>query len=172
MFRSLSALAAVLLLAGSAGAQMPAPTAHASTADIARRVAELRRTMKPGQGFAWAPLVGQGDAVAGLEIWRKPGKPAVHPRQAEYATVISGEGVLVSGGTMVEPGETRPDLVEGSRIQGGTSQALKPGDVFMVPAGVPHWFGIKGQELVLLGTKLPSSPLSFAQPLAAGQPAP
>ena len=35
----------------------------------------------------------------------------------------------------VGPGEYR-----GSAIQGGTSQLLRPGDVMVVPQGVPHWF--------------------------------
>jgi len=29
--------------------------------------------------------------------------------------------------------------------------------VILVPAGVPHWFGITGDRLVLLGTKWPSA---------------
>ena len=147
----------MLLTAAGAMAQAPERPAHVSRADIAVQVAALERTMKPDQGFAWQPVVGQGDAVAAIEIWRKPGKPAVHPAQAEYATVLSGEGELLMGGTLVDRTERRADLVEGSRIEGGTRQGLKPGDVIMVPAGVPHWFGITGRELVLLGTKLPQS---------------
>jgi quercetin dioxygenase-like cupin family protein len=29
--------------------------------------------------------------------------------------------------------------------------------VVLIPAGVPHWFGITGGELVLLGTKIPQA---------------
>jgi mannose-6-phosphate isomerase-like protein (cupin superfamily) len=152
-------VAAVLAVsAGAATAQAPGAADHASKADIAAQVARMEQAMKPGQGFAWERLVGGEDAVAGLEIWRKPGKPAVHPTQAEYATVVKGEGVLVSGGTLADRAETRPDLVEGSRIEGGVSRPLRPGDVIMIPAGMPHWFGITGRELVLLGTKLRVTP--------------
>ncbi|MEN2790396.1 hypothetical protein ABC974_12225 [Sphingomonas oligophenolica] len=45
-------------------------------------------------------------------------------------------------------------MIEGSRIEGGTTRSLHPGDVFPVPAGTPHWFGITGERLVLLGTKI------------------
>jgi quercetin dioxygenase-like cupin family protein len=61
---------------------------------------------------------------------------------------------MISGGTLADAKVTRPDLTEGSRIVGGTTRTLKTGDVFLVPAGVPHWFGITGERLVLLGTKL------------------
>ncbi len=136
--------------------QPPAdPTAFVPAADVQAAVEAMRRDMKPDQGFLWRPLVRNGDAVAALEYWRKPAKPAVHPAEAEYVVVIAGAGTMVSGGTLVEPKETNPNLVEGSRIEGGTTRALHPGDVFLVPAGTPHWFGIDGDRLVLLGTKIP-----------------
>jgi len=148
-------LSAALLLSSVASAQTPAdPTGYASAAEINAQVEAMRQAMKPGQGFMWRPLVRGGDAVAALEYWTKPGKPAVHPGQAEYVVVIAGEGTMVSGGRLIDPATTNPTLIEGSRIEGGTTRALHPGDVFLVPAGVPHWFGITGGRLVLLGTKI------------------
>ncbi|RST32162.1 cupin domain-containing protein [Sphingomonas ginkgonis] len=132
------------------------PTAFASSAAIAAQVAAMDRAMKPGQGFAWQPVVRDGNRVAALEIWKHPGRPAVHPAEAEYATVIDGEGTLVSGGTLENASTTRPDLVEGDRIVGGTRRPLRRGDVMLIPAGVPHGFEISGRRLVLLGTKLPT----------------
>jgi mannose-6-phosphate isomerase-like protein (cupin superfamily) len=82
----------------------------------------------------------------------------VHPDQAEYVVVIAGEGSMVSGGRLVDPATTNPTLIEGSRIDGGVTRRLRPGDVFLVPAGTPHWFGIDGDRLVLLGTKIGQPP--------------
>ena len=130
-------------------------TAFASGADVTAQVAAMAKAMKPGQGFAWQPLVRDGETVAALEYWKTPGRPAVHPDQAEYAIVIAGAGTLISGGTLEAAKPVKPDLTEGDRIIGGTTRALKPGDVMLIPAGVPHWFGITGGRLVLLGTKLP-----------------
>ena len=146
------ALAALLLCTGPAMAQS-APADAASAAEIRAKVAAMAARMGKGT-FAYEPLVKDGETIAALEYWKAPGKPAVHPDEAEYALVIEGAGTLVSGGTMVEPVETRPGLVEGSRIDGGSTRRLGPGDVILVPAGVPHWFGIEG-KLVLLGMKLP-----------------
>lgn len=128
----------------------------ASGNDIAARVDAMGKAMKPGQGFAWEPVVRDGERVAALEYWKAPGRPAVHPDQAEYAIVIAGEGTLRTGSRMEGGRETQPGLVEGDRIVDAVDRPLKPGDVLLIPAGVPHWFGITGERLVLLGTKFPA----------------
>lgn len=148
-------LLVALLLPSAAFAQAAGdPTGFAASAAVQAQVEAMRQEMKADQGFMWRPLVRGGDAVAALEYWRKPGKPAVHPNQAEYVIVIAGEGTMVSGGQLADPVTTNPTLIEGSRIEGGTTRVLHPGDVFLVPAGTPHWFGITGDRLVLLGTKI------------------
>jgi len=141
------------------------PTSFAAAPEVKAQVATMEKAMKPGQGFAWAPLVHHGETVAGLEIWKKPGKPAVHPTEAEYSIVIAGAGTLVSGGTLAEASVTKPGLTEGSRIEGGTTRPLAPGDVILIPAGTPHWFGITGEKLVLLGIKIatPTAPQTAAR---------
>ncbi|WP_448659079.1 cupin domain-containing protein [Sphingomonas sp. CJ99] len=146
--------AAALTLAPPALAQND-PTAFASRAETTATIRAMETEMKPDQGFAWKPLLKDGEQVAAIEIWRKPGNPAVHPTEAEYGIVLEGEGELLSGGTMADAAVTNPTLVEGSRIDGGTRRDLKPGDVFLIPATVPHWFGVKGRQLVILGMKLP-----------------
>ncbi|MFL0413990.1 cupin domain-containing protein [uncultured Sphingomonas sp.] len=148
-----------LLCLGSAVSISPAviaqtiPADAASASEIRARVAVLAERMG-ASSFAYDPLLMDGETVAALEYWKAPGKPAVHPDAAEYAIVIEGAGTLVSGGTLVAPRTTKPGLVEGRRIEGGTSRTLSPGDIILIPAGVPHWFGIEG-KLVLLGMKLP-----------------
>jgi mannose-6-phosphate isomerase-like protein (cupin superfamily) len=138
-------------LAGAPAATDPNPVASAT--EIEAAVAAMDKDMN--QGFMWRPLLRGGTAVAALEIWRKPGRPAVHPDEAEYATVVAGSGSLLTGGRMIDPEVTNPGLIQGSRIEGGITRALQPGDVFLVPAGVPHWFGIDTGKLVLLGIKVP-----------------
>lgn len=159
--------AASLLLAASAGisgasAQTAAPqtataSGFASGADVQAQVAAMLAEMKPDQGFMWRTLVRDGKTVAAIEIWKKPGRPAVHPSEAEYAIVLEGKGTLVWGGTLVDPVTKNPNLIDGTRIEGGETRVLGPGDVILIPAGVPHWFGIDGERLVLLGIKLPAA---------------
>ncbi len=137
--------------------QAAEPSGFASGADVQAQLREMLAAMKPDQGFMWRPLVRDGATVAAIEIWKKPGRPAVHPAEAEYAIVLEGSGTLVSGGSMADPTVRNANLVEGSRIEGGATRPLGPGDVILVPAGVPHWFGITGDRLVLLGIKLPGA---------------
>jgi mannose-6-phosphate isomerase-like protein (cupin superfamily) len=155
--RPLLAAAVALVSASALPAQTASdPTSFAASADVRARIAALEKTMKPGQGFAMASLVEADRTSAALEYWKAPGKPAVHPDEAEYATVMAGSGTLVSGGTLVAPKLRFPGLVEGDRIEGGTTRKLAVGDVFLIPAGVPHWFGID-DKLVMLGTKIRTS---------------
>lgn len=167
MARVFTTGATSLLLAASSGiagasaqtsrAQAADPSGFASGADVQVQLRQMLAAMKSDQGFMWRPLVRDGATVAAIEIWKKPGRPAVHPAEAEYAIVLEGSGTLVSGGTMADPKASNANLVEGSRIEGGTTRPLGPGDVILIPAGVPHWFGITGDRLVLLGIKLPGA---------------
>jgi len=161
--KALSLLSTSLLLAASSGiasAQTngpePDPSGFASDAAVRAQIRTMLAEMKPDQGFMWRPLVRDGARVSAIEIWKKPGRPAVHPAEAEYAIVLEGRGTLVSGGTLADPKTSNPGLVEGSRIENGTTRALGPGDVLLIPAGMPHWFGITGDRLILLGIKLPA----------------
>jgi mannose-6-phosphate isomerase-like protein (cupin superfamily) len=149
------ALAAVMAAAPLA-AQEPAKP-FAADAEVRAQLKSMLAAMKPDQGFAFQPLVRDGKRVAGIEIWKRPGRPAVHPAEAEYAIVLEGRGELLSGGTLAEPATRNPGLVEGSRIDGGQRRTLGPGDVILIPAGVPHWFGITAERLVLIGMKVPGS---------------
>ena len=165
--KALMICAAPWLLAAASGvsvafAQTPpaeaaAPSGFASGAQVQAQLRDMLAAMKPDQGFMWRPLVRDGATVAAIEIWRKPGRPAVHPAEAEYAIVLEGYGALVSGGTMGDPKAKNAGLIEGSRIESGATRTLGPGDVILIPAGVPHWFGITGDRLVLLGVKLPGA---------------
>ena len=90
-------VAAVAIVSASALPEQTAtdPTSFAASADVRARIVKLEKTMKPGQGFAMASLVEADGTSAALEYWKAPGKPAVHPDEAEYATVMAGSGTLV-----------------------------------------------------------------------------
>jgi quercetin dioxygenase-like cupin family protein len=167
MARASTICATSLFLAVSSGAasasaqtsraQAAGPSGFASGADVQAQIREMLAEMKSDQGFMWRPLVRDGATVAAIEIWKKPGRPAVHPAEAEYAIVLEGSGTLVSGGAMADSKVSNANLVEGSRIEGGATRPLGPGDVILIPVGAPHWFGITGDRLVLLGIKLPGA---------------
>jgi mannose-6-phosphate isomerase-like protein (cupin superfamily) len=149
--------ASALFAAGAARAESPAdPSSLATDKDIRTQVAGMFAAMKPGQTFMWQPVLKDGPRISALEIWKAPGRPAIHVEEAEYFTVVQGTGTLVAGGQMKNPKLVRAGFVDGDAIEGGATRTLQPGDVVLIPAGTPHWFGIPGEPLVLLGIKIPS----------------
>lgn len=146
-----------LMVAGSVHARDAGDqTAVATDKDLKAQVGAMFAAMKPGQTFMWQPVLKDGPRISALEIWKAPGRPAVHVEEAEYFTVVQGTGTLVFGGQMKNPKLVRPGFIDADVIDGGTTRTLSVGDVVLIPAGTPHWFGIPGEPLVLLGIKIPS----------------
>ena len=75
-----------------------------------------------------------------LLLVRREGDGAVevHETQVDVVTVISGEGTLIVGGTLVDGKTTAPGEIRGKSINGGERKAMAPGDVFHIPAKIPH----------------------------------
>lgn len=61
-----------------------------------------------------------------------------HLTQVDVMTVVSGEGTLVVGGTIVGSKTTAPNEIRGKSIEGGVRKPMAVGDVFHIPAGLPH----------------------------------
>jgi mannose-6-phosphate isomerase-like protein (cupin superfamily) len=68
------------------------------------------------------------------------GEPEVHETDTDIFYVVAGQATFVTGGKVVDPRIESPGETRGARIEGGRPQALKKGDVIIIPRGVPHWF--------------------------------
>ena len=68
------------------------------------------------------------------------GQVEVHAKETDILYITDGEATFVSGGTMVGGKVSGPDQMLGTDITGGQTAKIGKGDVFIVPAGVPHWF--------------------------------
>lgn len=78
----------------------------------------------------------------------EPGVAEVHTKDADIVYVLEGSATLVTGGTVVDGKTIAPDEIRGKVISGGEPREIKPGDVIIIPAGVPHWFkDVKGPVL-------------------------
>jgi glc operon protein GlcG len=86
------------------------------------------------------PLREQGDLKVHASRREGPGQAEIHARDTDVIHVLEGHATIVTGGRVVEPRTVAPDEVRGAGIEGGDSRALAPGDVLVVPRGVPHWF--------------------------------
>lgn len=70
----------------------------------------------------------------------KNGSVEVHDRETDVIYIVNGEATFVTGGKMLNGKSTRAGQWLGTDIEGGEPHHLVPGDVIVVPAGVPHWF--------------------------------
>ncbi len=135
--------------AGGASAK-PAPTDKAvyfANADIQATWKDLeakqvinKRVLEGGAYSINIRIVKEGDA------------PLVHSSSADVWVTMEGGATAITGGQLVD-GKKRPNVDDeaGTAIRGGVEQALQPGDVLFVPAGVPHGFkDIKGFRAFLI----------------------
>jgi glc operon protein GlcG len=89
---------------------------------------------------AGKPLVEVGDYKIHASRREGPGMAEIHARDTDIAYVLQGTATLVTGGTVADAKSTGPEELRGSAIRGGESRRLVPGDVVVIPNGVPHWF--------------------------------
>lgn len=92
------------------------------------------------------------------------GGPEVHDRWIDVTIVQAGHATLLVGGHvkgshLASPGEHR-----GGTIVGGATQAIGPGDLFTIPAGVPHQFDVaRGDSVRYLTIKVLQPPSGMAR---------
>ncbi len=68
------------------------------------------------------------------------GQVEVHDKETDVLYILDGEATFVFGGKMVGGKVTQPGQWLGTDITGGQTRHVVKGDVFVVPAGIPHWF--------------------------------
>ncbi len=108
--------------------------------DLEARQVINKRVLEGGAYSINIRIVKEGDA------------PLVHSSSADVWVTMEGGATAITGGQLVD-GKKRPNVDDeaGTAIRGGVEQALQPGDVLFVPAGVPHGFkDIKGFRAFLI----------------------
>jgi glc operon protein GlcG len=121
---------ALLALSTSAAAAQ-SPMGAISYIDSARVAAAFAKGM---------PLIETGAYKIHASRRDGPGKAEIHVRDTDIIYVLAGGATFVTGGTAIDPQTIAPDEIRGTRIDGGATQVLAPGDIIIVPNGTPHWF--------------------------------
>jgi mannose-6-phosphate isomerase-like protein (cupin superfamily) len=85
-------------------------------------------------------LVARPDLLVSGSHRTAAGQVEVHDRETDVLYITDGTAVFAWGGTMVGGKVSGPGQWLGTGITGGESQQVGKGDVFVVPAGTPHWF--------------------------------
>ncbi len=83
----------------------------------------------------------------------------VHEKQADFISVLEGEGAILVGGKMIGGKPTTTDEIRGDSIEGGTRYPVKTGDTLYIPANMPHQFFVeKGKHWVITIVKIIPKP--------------
>jgi quercetin dioxygenase-like cupin family protein len=86
------------------------------------------------------PLVTRPDLLVQGSHRESAGQVEVHDKETDVLYILDGEATFAYGGQMVGGKVSRPGQWLGSDITGGQTRHIGKGDVFVVPAGIPHWF--------------------------------
>lgn len=70
----------------------------------------------------------------------KPGVVEIHEFDTDIVYVLKGSAQLITGGTPVGTKTIAPHEFRAPTVTGGETRTLVPGDVVIIPNGVPHWF--------------------------------
>ena len=86
----------------------------------------------------------------------------LHDFTAESYVILSGHATLITGGVIVNGSRSAPDdeittTLNGASCRGTmvgyATQAVKPGDVIIIPEGVPHGFSAIPEEVTYLSIR-------------------
>jgi mannose-6-phosphate isomerase-like protein (cupin superfamily) len=69
-----------------------------------------------------------------------PTEVEIHTLDTDIFYVTSGSATFVAGGTSADAKESSPNELRGKSIEGATTYQLNPGDLMIVPHGIPHQF--------------------------------
>jgi mannose-6-phosphate isomerase-like protein (cupin superfamily) len=141
----------ILLTARFAAAQATPGSAEIITAARLRSIADslppaASRTAQLGRGDGYTYALTKRDSSGGTES---------HAAWTDVFVIQTGAGALLSGGTADGAKETTPGEWRGGTIRGGTQRPLRPGDIVVIPAGVPHQMLLeRGQQIAYIAFKV------------------
>ncbi len=120
--------------------------------------AEIQSTLKgvPADSATDTPIhtVDAGKLNVGVAVVYRSAKASqsavAHDNVTEVYQILEGTGTLMTGGTIIDAagaastnhdaaGPSGPSL-RGTGLRGGETRRVGPGDVIVIPPGVPHFF--------------------------------
>jgi mannose-6-phosphate isomerase-like protein (cupin superfamily) len=126
------------ILLGAILAALPVSIGRAQVSD--GQVTLIRDHEVSGAFARGRPLIEAGDYKIHASRRDSAGAAEIHTRDTDIAYILQGSATLVTGGSAVGVKSISPEELRGSAIQGGNTKQLVPGDVVVIPNGVPHWF--------------------------------
>lgn len=129
----------VILMSGMAFGQTGDPAGfHYWTKGQIEKMGNALSSQMDGNHFKSDTIASAGNHRFLVVHREGPGQSEYHATESDIVFFQSGHAKLIYGGKMVGAKETAPNEMRGSGIEGGTEKAIGPGDVFAIPAKLPH----------------------------------
>ena len=123
----------------------PAPGSPAIFKSAADLAAVLQKaTVNPG-GMSSSNVTTTDQYRVSIVKRDKAAGALAHPGNTELLYIVEGEGTMVTGGKLIAAASGKP-----ASIDDGVSRRFVKGDVFIVPAGSPHWFSVVDKPVTYL----------------------
>ena len=90
------------------------------------------------KGSSGSVLASTGNLALKTSVRTTSGGAEIHAKYDDLMIVEQGSATLITGGTIANAKTNDDGETTGPSIDGGVSREIKPGDVIIVPAGVPH----------------------------------
>lgn len=116
----------------------PGADFHANTSLEQQGKALLIQAGKSSGGSATAQFEKYPGHFTSLTARTKSGGGELHRHWNDIFVAVSGEATVVTGGTMVDPKDSAVDEQRGTRVEGGESHVMHPGDVIHISTNTPH----------------------------------
>ena len=142
LFGSLGAFAQTPVSTAPAAPQPGSPATYKSAADLA---AALQKATVSAGGMSSSNVTTNDQYRASIVKRDKAAGALAHPGNTELLYIIEGAGTVITGGKLIAAADGKP-----ASIADGVSQRFVKGDVFIVPAGSPHWFAAVDQPVTYL----------------------
>jgi mannose-6-phosphate isomerase-like protein (cupin superfamily) len=148
-------MAAFLIVIGSVSASAqtqaappppaPAPGSPAIFKSAADLAAVLQKATVNAGGMSSSNVTTTDQYRVSIVKRDKAAGALAHPGNTELLYIVEGAGKVVTGGKLVAAANGKP-----ASIADGVEKPFAKGDVFIVPAGSPHWFAVVDQPVTYL----------------------
>lgn len=124
------AVAPAMAVSGDKAIVFPAGDVHTQLMQLIPQAAK--------SGSSGSTLATTGNLALKTSVRTTSGGGEIHAHYDDLMIVEQGSATLVTGGNVANAKTDENGETKGTSVEGGVSREVKPGDVIIVPAGVPH----------------------------------
>jgi mannose-6-phosphate isomerase-like protein (cupin superfamily) len=121
---------------------------HWQPEQLIKQLPQLSQRAVEANGVASEALGQFARHAASLTFRNQSGVAELHSDFADLFYILEGRATLITGGEIISAETIAPGEVRGESVQGGKTQQLCPGEIFHIPAGLPHQMMLADGETI------------------------